>query len=97
MRDIFAIISNKNNDKEWYIYLWFNQSSIYGFYYKYPYIYIVSIGGIIDSMDMSLGKLEEWRTGKPAVLQSRGSQRAGYNLVAEQQQQQQMCIVCVDK
>ena len=28
----------------------------------------------------------EWRTGKPGVLQSMGLQRAGYDLVAEQQQ-----------
>lgn len=33
--DIFAIVNNKNNDKEWDIYLWFNQSSNYTFYYKY--------------------------------------------------------------
>ena len=43
--------------------------------------------GITDSMDTSLSKLREWRTGKPSVLQSIGSQRVGHNLVAEQQQQ----------
>ena len=36
------------------------------------------LDGITDSMDMSLGKLQElvW-TGKPGVLQSMGSQRIG--------------------
>ena len=38
------------------------------------------LDGITDSMDMSLGKLQElgW-TGRPGVLQSMGSQRAGHD------------------
>ena len=40
-------------------------------------------------MDMSLSKLREmrrwWRTGKPGVLQSTGSQRVGHNPATEQQ------------
>ena len=40
---------------------------------------------ITDTMDMSLSEL--WRTGKPGVLQSMGSQRVGgYDLAIEQQQ-----------
>ena len=42
----------------------------------------------INSVDMSLSKL--WEPGKhrePGVLQSIGSQRAGYDLVTKQQQQ----------
>ena len=38
------------------------------------------LDGITDSMDMSLSKFQElvgW-TGKPGVLQSMGSQRAGH-------------------
>ena len=36
--------------------------------------------GITDSMDMSLSKLREMvRAGRPGVLQSMGSQRAGHN------------------
>jgi len=35
---------------------------------------------IINSMDMSLSKLQEMvRTGKPGMLQSMGSQRVGHN------------------
>ena len=41
-----------------------------------------------DSMDMHLGKLWEiCRTGKPGVLQSMGSQRAGHNWATEQQKE----------
>ena len=41
--------------------------------------------GITDSMDMSLGKLWEIGTGRPGVLQSVGSRRAGHDLATEQQ------------
>ena len=42
--------------------------------------------GIIDWKDMSLSKLwEMWRTGKPGVLQSMGSQRVTHNWATEQQ------------
>ena len=40
------------------------------------------LGGTTDSMDRSLSY---WRTGKPAVLQSMGLQRAGHNLATEEQ------------
>ena len=41
------------------------------------------LDGIIDSMDMSLSKLQEiWKTGKPAMLQL---QRVGHNVVTKQQ------------
>ena len=43
---------------------------------------------IINSMDVSLSKLWEWRAGKPGVLQSMGLQRVGHDLATEQQQQQ---------
>ena len=44
------------------------------------------LGGIIDSMDMSLSKLQEMvKDGKPGVLQSLGSQRVGHDLVTEKQ------------
>ena len=44
------------------------------------------LDGIIDSMDMNLGKLGRWsETGKPGVLQSMGS-RVWHDLVTEQQQ-----------
>ena len=46
------------------------------------------LDGIINSMDMSLSKLQEiQRTGKSGVLQSMGSQRVGHDLAIEQQQQ----------
>ena len=46
------------------------------------------LDGIIDSMDMNLGKFREIvRTEEPGMLQSMGLQRVGYNLVIEQQQQ----------
>ena len=32
------------------------------------------LDGITDSMDMSLGKLQEWWTGRPGMLRSMGSQ-----------------------
>ena len=42
---------------------------------------------ITDSMDMSLSKLwEMWRTKKPGLLQSMGSQRVRYNWLTGQQQ-----------
>ena len=43
-------------------------------------------------MDMNLSKLWEinWRTEKPGLLQSMGSQRVRHDLVAEQQQQQKV-------
>ena len=45
------------------------------------------LDGITDLMDMSLSKLWSWwRTGKPGVLQSMGSQRVGHNWATEQQQ-----------
>ena len=45
------------------------------------------LDGITNSMAMSLGKLRrQWKTGKPGVLQSTGSQRVGHDLVMDQQQ-----------
>ena len=45
------------------------------------------LDGIINSMDMSLSRLQEMvRTGKPGMLQSIGSQRVRHDLVTEQQQ-----------
>ena len=43
------------------------------------------LGGIIHSMEMSLNKQGDWRTGKPGALQSTGSQRAEHGSVTEQQ------------
>ena len=40
------------------------------------------LDGIMDSMDMSLSKLQE--TGKPGMLQSMGSQRLWHNWATEQ-------------
>ena len=47
------------------------------------------LDSISDSMDMNLNKLQEIVKDRGAwcVLQSRGSQRAGHNLAAEQQTQ----------
>ena len=45
------------------------------------------LDGIIDSVDMSLSKLQEmWRTGTSDVLKSMGSQIVGHDWVTEQQQ-----------
>ena len=45
---------------------------------------------ITNSMDMNLSKLwEMWETEEPGMLQSTASRRAEYDLVTEQQQQQQ--------
>ena len=42
------------------------------------------LGGITNSMDMSLSKLGSWwGTGKPGMLQSMGSQRVGHDWVTE--------------
>ena len=42
------------------------------------------LDGIIDSMAMSLGKLQEMvKDREPGVLQSMGLQRVGYDLVTE--------------
>ena len=50
------------------------------------------LDGITDSMNMSLSKLREiWRTGKPGVLQSMGSQRVGHDWETEQQQKEGNC------
>ena len=44
------------------------------------------LDGIADSMDTSLSKLwKRWRTGRPGVLQSLGSQRVGHDRATEQQ------------
>ena len=44
------------------------------------------LGGITNSMNVSLSKLQEMvRTGKPGLLQSMGSQRVGHCWVTKQQ------------
>ena len=45
------------------------------------------LDGIIYSMDMTLGKLQEMvrYTGKPGMLQSMGSRRVQHNFATEQQ------------
>ena len=46
------------------------------------------LGGITDSMDMSLSNSRrQWRTGKPVMLKSIGSQRVGHDSVGGQQPQ----------
>ena len=45
------------------------------------------LDGIIKSMYMSLNKLSEVVKDSPGILQSMGLQRAGHDLVTEQQQQ----------
>ena len=43
------------------------------------------LNGMIDSMDMSLSKLQELvMVGKPGMLQSMGLQRVGHDLVTKQ-------------
>ena len=44
------------------------------------------LDNITDSVDTNLGKLREWRTGKPGGLQSMRSQRVRHDLATEQQQ-----------
>ena len=49
------------------------------------------LDSIADSMDMNLIKLQErWRTEKPGMLQSMGSQRVRHNLATELQPQSQV-------
>ena len=46
------------------------------------------LDGIIDTMDMSLSKLQEiGRTEEPGVLQSIGSQRISYDLATKNTQE----------
>ena len=45
------------------------------------------LDSITDLMDRSLSKLRETKTGKPSVLQFTWWQRAGRDLVTEQQKQ----------
>ena len=53
------------------------------------------LDSIIHSMDMNLNKLQEIVEDKdPGVPQSMGSQRAGHNLVTEQQQQHRYLKRC---
>ena len=49
------------------------------------------LDGITDSMDMSLNKLQEMKTGKSGMLQSMGLQRVGHDLVTERQQHFMYC------
>ena len=49
----------------------------------------------MNSMNMNLSKLKKMvRDGEPGVLQSMRSQRAGHNLVTEQQQRHKVTILC---
>ena len=43
------------------------------------------LDSITESMDKNLNQFQEWRTGKPGVLQSMGSQRVRHSLATEQQ------------
>ena len=52
------------------------------------------LDGISDSMDMSLSKRQEieWRTGKPGMLQSMGSQRIEHDFVTKQHFAFPLCV-----
>ena len=53
------------------------------------------LDGSMNSMNMNLSKLKKMvRDGEPGVLQSMRSQRAGHNLVTEQQQRHKVTILC---
>ena len=49
------------------------------------------LDGITNSIDLSLNKLREIRTGKPGVLQSMGSRRVGHDLATERL----LCVIAV--
>ena len=50
------------------------------------------LDGIIDSMDISLSKLQEMvKDRKPGMLQSMGLQRVGHNLATKQQERMVVC------
>ena len=54
------------------------------------------LNSITDSMDVNLSKLwAYWRTRKPSMLQSMGSQRIGHGLDTQQQQQQQINFIYI--
>ena len=56
------------------------------------------LDGITNSMDMSLSKLRrQWRTGKPGVLKSMGSQRVRHDWVTEQFKTHIFSIYCLVK
>ena len=48
--------------------------------------------GRTDSVDLNLGELQEIGSGRPAVLQSMGSQRVRHDLAAEQQEKIQRVL-----
>ena len=48
--------------------------------------------GRTDSVDLNLGELQEIESGRPAVLQSMGSQRVRHDLAAEQQEKIQRVL-----
>ena len=53
------------------------------------------LDGSMNSMNMNLSKLKKMvRDGEPGVLQSMRSQRAGHNLVTEQQRRHKVTILC---